>query len=90
MPEGTSKSPLPPQLNSVIINPCYGFGDDSTHDPMPEEGETFLSGSLGPRKNLVDTTLEDVIVRIPPSRLPEQGGIARAPELRLRHSRGNI
>ena len=65
-----------------------GWGDEATHYPMPNGGEAFLADRLGPGIVLPDASIEDVIGRVPTSRLPEDLLIDRSPETRIRHSRG--
>ncbi len=65
-----------------------GWGDEANHYPMPDGGEAFLNGHLGPGKLLPDATLDEVIAKVPESRLPEDSMIDRSPEARIRHSRG--
>lgn len=65
-----------------------GWGDESTHYPMPDGGEAFLAERLGPGRVLPDATLDSVISKVPESRLSDDPLIDRSPETRIRHSRG--
>ena len=65
-----------------------GWGDEANHYPMPDGGQAFLEGKIGPGRILEDATLESVIAMVPPSRLPDDPGIDRSEEARIRHSRG--
>ena len=65
-----------------------GWGDEANHYPMPDGGQAFLEGKIGPGRILEDATLESVIAMVPPSRLPDDTGIDRSEEARIRHSRG--
>lgn len=65
-----------------------GWGDESTHFPLKPAGEAFLREQLGPGRVHADAALEDVIARVPASRLPEHRLIDRDAETRIRHARG--
>jgi len=77
-----------PRDGEVKMERWNGWGDESNHYPMPEGGEAFLAGRIGPGRILPDATLEEALAHVPPSRLPEHNLIDRTPETRLRHSRG--
>ncbi|MCK7543126.1 FAD-binding oxidoreductase [Marinobacter bryozoorum] len=65
-----------------------GWGDDSIQPQLPENGLTFLKDRIGAATRLPQAILEDVISKVPPSRLPDQPLISRDPETRIRHARG--
>ncbi len=65
-----------------------GWGDDSFHLELPNNGEAFLRERLGRAQSLQEATLESVCDRVPQSRLPEHELIWRDAETRVRHARG--
>lgn len=65
-----------------------GWGDDSIRPELPAIGLTHLQERTGTAQPLPDATLEDVLQRVPPSRLPDHPLINQDPETRVRHARG--
>jgi len=65
-----------------------GWGDDSVLYPLPEGGPVKLAEWVGESSPPHDATLEEVIRTIPASRLPADATVTTAPEIRLRHARG--
>ncbi|MFL1405056.1 FAD-binding oxidoreductase [Marinobacter sp. M1N3S26] len=65
-----------------------GWGDDSIQPQLPKNGLTFLQDRIGTAARLPEALLEDVIAKVPPSRLPDHPLISKDPETRIRHARG--
>ncbi|WP_313517762.1 FAD-binding oxidoreductase [Pseudomonas sp.] len=65
-----------------------GWGEDTTEVELPAHGADFLRALIGAGQPLADATLEQVLARVPPSRLPAHPLISLDPEDRLRHARG--
>jgi alkyldihydroxyacetonephosphate synthase len=65
-----------------------GWGDEATHFPLKPAGRAFLEQTLGPGRIHADAALEDVMARVPASRLPEHRLVDRSAETRVRHARG--
>ncbi len=67
-----------------------GWGDEKNNFDfeLSDSSRKFMEGKLGKSNALPDATLEEVIVKVPPSRLPEHSLISIDAEDRLRHSRG--
>lgn len=66
-----------------------GCGSDSIDYPVPSPAQAYLAEVIGPALPIPSANLEDVIRRIPASRLPGHPFVGFDPELRLRHSRGH-
>lgn len=60
-----------------------GWGDDATAMNLGEGARAMLAERLGPGHPAQDARREDLLARIPPSRLPEHPLIDRSPEARL-------
>ncbi len=60
-----------------------GWGDDATSMNLGEGARAMLAERLGPGHPGQDARREDLLARIPPSRLPEHPLIDRSPEARL-------
>lgn len=65
-----------------------GWGDDSIQPQLPKHGLTFLRDRIGSAPRLPEARLEDVIEKVPPSRLPDHPLISKDAETRIRHARG--
>lgn len=65
-----------------------GWGDESTHMALPENGLQFLGERIGPGLRLPDVTLDQVLAQVPASRLPTHALIQTDAEIRVRHARG--
>ena len=67
-----------------------GWGDDDNalDFALNDSALAFLRDRLGPGNILPDATLEEVIARVPPSRLPADARYSIDPEDRVRHARG--
>lgn len=65
-----------------------GWGDESNNMELPASAFDLLQELVGPATPLPDATLEDVIAKVPDSRLPEHPLLLLDPEVRVRHARG--
>jgi alkyldihydroxyacetonephosphate synthase len=65
-----------------------GWGSDEVDHPVPPSALTYLADVIGPAQSGPSANIEDIIRRVPPSRLPDHPLISRDPGFRLRHSRG--
>ena len=65
-----------------------GWGDESISVPLPKGATEFLAQAIGKPTPLPDARLEDVLTKVPPSRLPDHPLIIKDPEQRIRHARG--
>lgn len=65
-----------------------GWGDDRIQPQLPSTGQQFLADRIGPAVALPDATLEQVLDRVPPSRLAPHPLVDLSPETRVRHARG--
>jgi len=65
-----------------------GWGSESNNYPLPKHGAKFLQNLIGHGKVLVDASLQEVIAKVPKSRLPDHPLISTDKELRVRHARG--
>jgi alkyldihydroxyacetonephosphate synthase len=65
-----------------------GWGDVNTAYPLPAAGAAYLSEKLGQGHPQPDATFEQIVARVPTSRLPENSLLTADPVERLRHARG--
>jgi alkyldihydroxyacetonephosphate synthase len=65
-----------------------GWGDEATVVELPSHGEAFLAELIGPGRALADASLEQVLAKVPASRLPAHPLVSQDAEARLRHARG--
>jgi alkyldihydroxyacetonephosphate synthase len=65
-----------------------GWGDDTITYPVPRSAAEFLASILGPGTSPADASLEEILNRVAPGRLPDHPLIDRNPEPRVRHARG--
>ncbi|MDP3364861.1 MAG: FAD-binding protein, partial [Pseudomonas sp.] len=65
-----------------------GWGDEATEVELPAHGEAFLAELIGPGQRLADASLQDVLARVPASRLAPHPLICQDAEVRVRHARG--
>lgn len=65
-----------------------GWGDEAVTFPLSDKAYGFVSGKIGKAVPLPDASLDDVLARVPESRLPEHPLVITEPEERLRHARG--
>jgi alkyldihydroxyacetonephosphate synthase len=65
-----------------------GWGDEANDFPLKPEGAAYLRERLGPATRLPDVTLEEVLAKVPPTRMPEHPAVSTDPEARVRHARG--
>lgn len=65
-----------------------GWGDETLDYPMTEVTRMFLERVIGPSQPPQDATFAEVVHTVPPSRLPAHPLVSDAPDVRLRHARG--
>lgn len=65
-----------------------GWGDDTVTYPLHLGAKRFLQELVGPGTPPRDSTLEQVLAKVPPSRLPDHPLISYDAEERVRHARG--
>ncbi len=65
-----------------------GWGDEANDFPLKPEGEAYLRERLGPGTRLADATLDEVLAKVPASRMPQHAAVSTDAEDRLRHARG--
>ncbi|MCY1487110.1 putative FAD-linked oxidoreductase [compost metagenome] len=65
-----------------------GWGEESTWVELPATGREFLGERVGPGSPLPDASLDSVLAKVPPSRLPEHPLIVREARDRVLHARG--
>ncbi len=65
-----------------------GWGDDTVEYPLPQKGPEFLERHIGSSQPAKSCRPEEIVPRIPPSRLKDHPLINDDPWLRLVHARG--
>ena len=65
-----------------------GWGNKETDYPVPEPARVYLEKVVGKPHHQANISIDDLIRKIPPSRLPSHPLINIDPEERLRHARG--
>jgi len=65
-----------------------GWGDDSITYSVPTSAISFLDRLVGTGHRPKDVSLQEVLARIPKSRLPKHGLVSSDPLTRLYHARG--
>ncbi|MEW6046534.1 MAG: FAD-binding oxidoreductase [Bacillota bacterium] len=65
-----------------------GWGDTAVAYPLGQGARRFLQDKLGPGTAPRDAALEEVVRRVPPTRLPPHPLVATDPEQRVRHALG--
>ncbi len=65
-----------------------GWGEESTTMPVPPSGLEILGSLIGEGRPVSDFPLEELLNRIPPSRMPHHPLISTDPKLRLDHAHG--
>lgn len=65
-----------------------GWGDDTYQYPLPDSATHYLEKLVGPGKPQPEVRMEDILRRMPESRLPEHSLISADPADRLRHACG--
>jgi alkyldihydroxyacetonephosphate synthase len=65
-----------------------GWGDDTISFPLPESAHRFLVKKIGEATPLPDAGLDEVLARVPQSRLPDHPLVTKSAEERMRHARG--
>lgn len=65
-----------------------GWGEETVAYPLGGETRSFLRQQLGPGTPQEDASLESVVAKVPPTRLPVHKLVNFAAEDRVRHARG--
>jgi len=65
-----------------------GWGDDTILYPVPRNASSYLIEKIGKGAPLPEATLDEVLLAVPPSRLPEHPLVIQSAEERVRHCRG--
>lgn len=65
-----------------------GWGDEATVVELPAHGQGFLEACIGAGQVLADASLEQVLAKVPASRLPDHPLVSVEAEVRVRHARG--
>ncbi|WP_067519284.1 FAD-binding oxidoreductase [Endozoicomonas ascidiicola] len=65
-----------------------GWGDESYVKEVSEHGRRLIHSIIGEPKPLPSVSLEDVVAKVPASRLPDHAVISKDQEERVRHARG--
>ena len=65
-----------------------GWGNIETDYPVPEPARAYLENAVGKPLDLKNISIESLIEKVPPSRLPAHPLITTDPEERLRRARG--
>jgi alkyldihydroxyacetonephosphate synthase len=65
-----------------------GWADEGVEPHLPDEALRLLAAEIGPGRRRIDARLEDVLARLPSSRLNDDPGWSVDPEDRLRHGHG--
>jgi alkyldihydroxyacetonephosphate synthase len=65
-----------------------GWGNKDTDYPVPDSAKQYLNQVVGAPLQLMNVPVEDLIKKVPKSRLPDHPLISTNPEDRLRHARG--
>ncbi len=65
-----------------------GWGNEETIYPLAESARKFLEENVGIVEPVSETTQEDILAKVPASRLSTRLGIHTDPETRLEHTRG--
>ncbi len=65
-----------------------GWGEETISSPLSTVAAAFIADIIGFGTPSRDATLEEVIARVPPSRLPTHPLISADPAERVRHARG--
>ncbi len=65
-----------------------GWGEETISSPLSPAAAAFIKDVIGAGTPSRDATLEEVIARVPPSRLPAHPLTSTDPAERVRHARG--
>jgi len=65
-----------------------GWGEETVSFPLNKTAHRFLIEKIGEGRPLPDVALDDVLARVPQSRLPDHPLVDRSTEERIRHARG--
>jgi len=71
-----------------VMRRWNGWGEESVNSPLSPAAAAFIKDVIGPGILSRDATLEEVIARVPPSRLPSHPFTSADPAERVRHARG--
>ena len=67
-----------------------GWGEETISSPLSPAATTFIRKAIGIGTPTRDATLEEVIVQVPPPRLPTHPLICTDPTERVRHARTEL
>jgi alkyldihydroxyacetonephosphate synthase len=65
-----------------------GWGDDTVTYPLAHHAYSYVARKIGEATPLPEATLDEVLLTVPPSRLPAHPLVITSVEDRVRHSRG--
>jgi len=65
-----------------------GWGEETTTFPLSHDAYRYLVEKIGEGTPLPDATLDELMKKVPESRLPDHPLVSKAPEERVRHARG--
>ncbi len=65
-----------------------GWGDNTVLYPAPASAVRFIEKLIGPGRPSRDASLEDTLLKVPASRLPDHKLVTKDPVERLKHARG--
>lgn len=65
-----------------------GWGSENNNYPLPKHGADFLQQLVGEGTLLPNATLQEVLAKVPDSRLPEHPMVSTDKEIRIRHACG--
>ena len=65
-----------------------GWGDDTVFYPLPQKALKYLAEKIGEATPMPEASWDEVLLRVPPSRLPGHPLVITSEEERIRHSRG--
>jgi len=65
-----------------------GWGDDTVCYPVVQHAYSYLARKTGKASPLPEARLDDVLIKVPPSRLPDHPLVIKSKEKRIRHCRG--
>lgn len=82
------KSFLRQDTNKSPMKRWNGWGYSTIDMPVPPTAAPLLGSLAGVPRPRLDATLNEVIEKLPPGRLPQDSLLTADPETRLRHSRG--
>ena len=65
-----------------------GWGEELTTFALSHGAYLYLVGKIGEGQPLPDATLDQIVKKVPESRLPDHALVSTTPEERIRHARG--